>query len=116
MGKVDHSEGDTGCNIDFFHTVSQKIVEDKKKFCSATVEQTERLIKFIPRKSLSEYKRREIMTWVQSNIEDLLSNPFSEHADVMTLTEQLGANIDEYQRNQFEKWHIKMDTLRKRKS
>jgi len=56
------------------------------------------------------------MTWVQSNIEDLLSNPFSEHADVMTLTEQLGANIDEYQRNQFEKWHIKMDTLRKRKS
>jgi len=93
--------------VEFFQAVSRKIGADEKKFCSATVEQTERLIKFIPRKSLSEYKRREIITWVQSNIEDLLRNPFSEQEDVMGLTEQFSANIDVYQCNQFEKWHKK---------
>lgn len=96
---------------DFAQQVSKQIEDKEQLFCTVRAAQTERLIQFIPKKTLAEYQRQQLIFWIQSNIEEIASNPFSNHKDITYLSELLVDNFESHEKNQFEKWEKKYDNM-----
>lgn len=92
---------------DFSQRVLQQIEQKERLFCSTVALQTQCLIHFIPKKTLPEYQREELIFWIQRNLEEMLNNPFNDHAEITRLMEQLYKHLEAHEKNQFDKWQKK---------
>ncbi|MER2492665.1 hypothetical protein [Catenovulum sediminis] len=62
---------------DFYNDFSKVAGEKEARFTQASAQLVEHLTQFISRKSLSEARRICLIGWIESEIEDIESNPFS---------------------------------------
>jgi hypothetical protein len=76
---------------EFAVSVSEQIREQEQACASAIYYQTERLLQFMARKSLTQWQRQELTLWVVEHVELLASHPFSDHLDLDTLKTSLEA-------------------------
>lgn len=65
-------------------------------FISAKYHLAEKLLQFAERKSLNQWQREELFTWVQQVLLSLSSHPFSNALDLDELYQKLGGHLDAY--------------------
>lgn len=75
----------------FAVSVSEQIREQEQACASAIYYQTERLLQFMARKSLTQWQRQELVFWIVEHVQLLASHPFSGHLDLDTLKASLEA-------------------------
>jgi len=87
----------------FFTRVEQDISVDEKAYCEALSQQTERLIRFIPKKTLPDYQREELLFWIEKNLDTLCDNPFNDEIDIDSIVNDFYLHLDLYRDVELEK-------------
>lgn len=70
------------CMVDEFKLL---VGEDEKALNEARYRETLNLIRFVSRKSLSNWQRDTLIEWVIDNIHELEANPFNDHEQIANL-------------------------------
>ncbi len=72
------------------------IAEPQRAVADALFEQTERLLTFIPKKSLAQWQRQILAEWLVENLQTLGQQVFIDHLDIRGLTERTLTILQSY--------------------
>ncbi len=59
-----------------YKTFQDKVLPQERHFYKLLAQETQHLISFMPRKSLTGWQREELQTWIESNLDTLDTHPF----------------------------------------
>jgi hypothetical protein len=76
---------------EFAANVFEQIREQEQACATAIYQQTEHLLQFMARKSLTEWQRQELVLWIIEHVDLLACHPFASHLDLDALKTGLEA-------------------------
>jgi hypothetical protein len=59
-----------------YETFKKDVLPKEQQYCEAIGTEVRHLLTFMPHKSLTQWQRDELLTWIENDIEALTSNPF----------------------------------------
>ena len=68
---------------------NQEILPLEREFCKANYQLIEKLVSFLPGKSLSVEQKHEVIEWIYEQLDLLMNSPFRENLDIERIFSQL---------------------------
>lgn len=88
----------------FVAQVEDYLGAEETLLCDAQIEQTRKLIGFIAKKTLPDYLRDELLFWIETNLDKLTNNPFTQNHHLQSLMEEFESNLKQHDQHELEKF------------